>query len=70
MVKFFKDLAFGFGMSTAFYIFPKVEQMTPEEYSNYRKVISNKSKKFFINVNKNFLEEDNKNKNDDKNDDK
>jgi hypothetical protein len=41
---------FGLGMSTAFSVFPKIENMTPEEYEDYKKKIFRGSKRFLKEV--------------------
>ena len=52
---------FGLGMSTAFYVFPKIENMTPEEYEDYKKKIFRGSKRFLKEVDSK-LDEENKDK--------
>ena len=44
--KILYGFGFGLGMSTAFYVFPKLEDMTPEEYEEHKKKIFKRSKKF------------------------
>ena len=48
--KIFYGFGFGLGMSSAFYVFPKIENMTPEEYEDYKKKIFIGSKKFLKDV--------------------
>ena len=48
--KIFYGFGFGLGMSSAFYVFPKIENMTPEEYEDYKKKIFRGSKKFLKDV--------------------
>lgn len=50
MGKILYGFGFGLGMSTAFYVFPKIEKMTPEEYEDYKKKIFRGSKRFLKEV--------------------
>lgn len=64
ITRVFNGFGFGLGMSTAFYIFPKIENMSPEEYSDYKKKIISKSRRFLIKVNNKIEENDDEDNND------
>lgn len=51
--KLFYGFGFGMGMSAAFYLFPKLEKMTPEEYDFYKKTVVKRTKRFLSEIDEN-----------------